>query len=159
MIVNYNTKDYNGMTRLHHAVMDETLDNIIELINLGVNVNETDDIGWTPLHHAIYRDHADKIEVVKVLIKAGANVNATTNFGSTVLHFACESTSNLECAKLFIQLGVDINLSDNDGTPLHYAIINNNVEMIKLLLSHKVNSQVFNDKDELTIEMTDEIKV
>ncbi len=44
----------------------------------------------------------------------------------------------VEIAKLLISLGADVNLHDPQGAyPLYYAITQENIELVKVLLSHK----------------------
>jgi cytochrome c len=65
-----------------------------------------------------------------------------TDFGGyTPLH-AASADGHLDLVKLFIELGSDVNAEEdfgNRGTPLEYALKNDNPELVRLLLEHGAN--------------------
>ncbi|XP_039262150.1 NF-kappa-B inhibitor alpha-like [Styela clava] len=84
---NINDKNYEGLTPLHLA----TINNQVEVVNFLVrqpiiNLNIGDSTyGRTALHHALERRHS---ECFYILLKMSANVNATTYDGCSPLHLA-----------------------------------------------------------------------
>lgn len=72
---------------------------------------------------------------LKAAIKLGADLNTTTLFTATVLQQAI-SEERIEAVRLLLNNGVDVNyrVSDEDLTPLMYAVNSGNKEMVTLLL-------------------------
>lgn len=72
---------------------------------------------------------------LKEAIKLGADLNATTRFTETVLQQAI-SEEKTETVKLLVDNGADVNyrVSDEDLTPLMYAVNSGNQEVVRLLL-------------------------
>lgn len=101
------------------------------LINKGANVNDTDINGWSPLMYAMHHiERNDEYECILFLIKNGANINHVDNYGHTVLmHLLCHSLQHsniyiINILKKLIDMGIDINLTDNNGcSALMYATI------------------------------------
>ena len=76
-------------------------------------------------------------EQLKKAIKLGADLNATPMFTRTVLQEAI-SEEKIEAVRLLLDNGVDVNyrVSDEDLTPLMYAVNSGNTEMVALLLEN-----------------------
>jgi len=74
---------------------------------------------------------------LKEAIQLGADLNATTLFSRTLLQTAI-SEEKIEAVKLLLENGVDVNyrVSDEDLTPLMYAINTGSKEMVMLLLKN-----------------------
>ncbi|MCK4603517.1 MAG: ankyrin repeat domain-containing protein, partial [Deltaproteobacteria bacterium] len=66
------TTQTKGWKEIHFAARDNSVDKIVELINLGIDVDEKANIGITPLWIASAYGSAD---AVKALVQNGANVN------------------------------------------------------------------------------------
>nr|HAT8714641.1 ankyrin repeat domain-containing protein [Legionella jordanis] len=75
---------------------------------------------------------------LKVLVEALNKLQLNSpdpTFGRSALHWAC--LKDLDCARLLIQVGVELDAVDNKGqTALHYAASTGNKELIKMLLGH-----------------------
>ncbi|XP_065842377.1 mitochondrial disaggregase-like [Oscarella lobularis] len=95
------------------------------IIGKGIDVNSTHELGWSTLHVAVIND---QIEVVKVLLDAGADVD--TEIPYKLVFFEMREGGFLDEFSLEEFLGL---------TPLHYALILENVEIIKLLLNAGAN--------------------
>ena len=125
-------------TFLHYAVFRKSNVQCIRVLGkLGANFNALDSKKCTPLHWAaLYHAHPD---VVELLIDGGAIVDAWDVMQRTPLHLAVEQKLN-ESAKRLIGRGASIEAVDWLGCSiLHVAAKNCNVEMIKILISHRVN--------------------
>jgi len=89
------------------------------------------------LHRACYNGD---IAEVRHLCDRGANVNlqGPQNWGDTPLMLAIASHSDrLPIAKMLIEHGADVNLSDRSGrSTLDIAILYGQVPIVKLLLDH-----------------------
>ena len=74
-------------------------------------------------------------EQLKAAIQLGADLNAKALFTETLLQKAI-SEENLEAVRLLVENGVDVNyrVSEEDPTPLMYAINTGNSEIVAMLL-------------------------
>ncbi|MGB6975863.1 MAG: ankyrin repeat domain-containing protein [Gammaproteobacteria bacterium] len=153
----FEATDSYGNTALHLAAAGGHVELVKQLLAEGVNLEACDYNGDTPLHCAAMRGQ-DK--VVKVLIEAGANttawnknnlapLNIATLYGQdkvektfiactpdrdgvTPLHRAAKYGYPIEG---FIEDGANPNAVDKNGfTPLHYAVQNNQYEVVKKLI-------------------------
>tara|TARA_Y100000591_G_scaffold319935_1_gene332610 strand:- start:12583 stop:14784 length:2202 start_codon:yes stop_codon:yes gene_type:complete len=88
----------------------------------------------------------ENTEIINYLIKFKEYIQKIMNhrepeFGLTILHQMVITNNNKYINKL-IEYGIDINISDNYGNyPYHYAILENNLDFLKILLNgnHKIN--------------------
>ncbi len=91
---------------------------------------------WTLLHHASY--HRD-IGVMQLLLKHGADADCTDNLDLTPLRLA----SKIGCPKamqLLLEYGANVNKRIHYGwTPLYWALLNRNVEVVCSLLQYVVD--------------------
>lgn len=104
-------------TPLHTAFLSDKTD--LKLIRLlfdyGADPNSIDGRNERPLGYAVSHENPESI---KLLLEKGADINAYTRWGS-YLHGAA-GYCNLEAVKIFLSLGQDVNLPNDDGnTPLH----------------------------------------
>ena len=98
-----------GISPLHQAAFQGSIERVQELISSGADVNAKDEFDWTPLHDAAIQGHT---QIVKLLIAAGANVNAQDNEEQyTPLHEAARMNYP-EIKKMLIDAGADTTLKD-----------------------------------------------
>ncbi|KAF3363101.1 hypothetical protein PHSC3_000286 [Chlamydiales bacterium STE3] len=110
------------------------------LIN-GADPNIPSNTGIYPLHYAA---EAGLEEMVELLLQTNVDVNKRAGCGfNTPLAFACGCGDpqtfqpNPEVVKLLLEHGADPNILDSTGkSPLHYAVLANQAEIIKLLLQY-----------------------
>ncbi|XP_066940005.1 BRCA1-associated RING domain protein 1-like isoform X2 [Macrobrachium rosenbergii] len=97
------------------------------------SINKRNSKGETMLHIACIKGDVDK---VKALLEDGANPNSKDNAGWTPLHEAC-SHGFYSIAEMLLQHGaiVDVPGGENDENPLHDAVTQGHLELIKLLRS------------------------
>ncbi|KAJ3687176.1 hypothetical protein LUZ61_016340 [Rhynchospora tenuis] len=119
--------DKEGLTPLHCAAMDGPPDLVKFLLSLGVPVDISfNHATGTPLYVAAKHGQRSTMEV---LLEHHADVNAVNSNGFTPLLMSVRGGS-LECTKLLIEAGADVNLS----CPLAMAIHKELMEIIKCLL-------------------------
>jgi len=108
-----------------------TKDDVVTLLDAGVNVNARNESGLTPLHFATSVGNAD---IIKLLIEAGANVNARSEDGDTPLHDAARY-GNADIVKALLEAGAGVNERNEGGVaPLHVVAYEGQADAIGVLL-------------------------
>ncbi|KAK3599824.1 hypothetical protein CHS0354_022391 [Potamilus streckersoni] len=114
-----NKRNNKGEGPLHIACMKNDITKVKQLLSLpGIDVNARDYAGWTPLHEAC--NHGN-IQCVKELLSFVP--------AKTMEHYFKKDG--------FISKKVDLLAVTGEGiTPLHDAVLNNKIEVCRLLLQH-----------------------
>uniref|UniRef100_T1J8T8 Uncharacterized protein n=1 Tax=Strigamia maritima TaxID=126957 RepID=T1J8T8_STRMM len=139
-----NSRDCQGQTALHAAVRSRVPN--AALVNLllaaGADAALSDTVsGMSPLHLLIQqatscRSHVERAMFVCVLhaILPGSNVDGATHGGDTALHLAAKGPS-VALVKVLLDVKADVNCQNARGeTPLMVAIVNNQVNIAKMIL-------------------------
>lgn len=122
-----------------------------ECLDRGADVNCCDGVGRTSLHYAVAGGFTG---VLEKLLKIPVKVDARDKKQWTALHIAV-SKNQLECARLLLQAGADIQLQlahncapcrcgKTLSSPIHFAAIQGNRAMSELLCDH---GACVNDQD------------
>jgi ankyrin repeat protein len=120
---------YNKYTALHFAVRDNTYVSVKHIV---YKRNHNRRRNW-----CCWRRHQNTVELVKLLLQNGANVNikSTCHLGMTPFHLSI--INDMDITILLHDYVDDINVCDSEGhTPLYWAICDDNVPAVQLLLSH-----------------------
>ncbi|KAJ4820945.1 ankyrin repeat family protein [Rhynchospora pubera] len=134
-----------GWTPLHCAAGDGQDEIVKYLLSLGVPVDVTcSHATGAPLIWAARFGHAS---IVEILLQHHADVNSTTSIDYTPL-LSSICADSLECTKLVIKAGADLNLK----CPLDSAIHCGSVDIIKCLLEAGADPNVRNKYEWLPIE-------
>ncbi|MEI0603851.1 ankyrin repeat domain-containing protein [Brachyspira alvinipulli] len=153
-LINAKTEFY--VNPLHIASDYNNLEAIMYLCtNSNIDINERDIDGWTSLYHAA---NSRSIEAYNLLIRLGADTNIGDNdnvLPSTVLERRIEhrnsqlrevdvnllkaiKSNSTRTIKKLIKEGANVNTKDGYGlSALHFAIKNNNLRAVKILLGNK----------------------
>ena len=104
-----------------------------------------DNCGCAPLHWAT---RVGRTDMAELLLAHGAEVDQVDSNGHTSLHEAAWLNS-IDLAKLLLAHGADPSAQStkDDGlgsSPLHFAVRNNNINMVTLLLGSRVRSKCNN---------------
>ena len=143
-----NLVNIRGFSMLLIAVENSACDIIALLLNEGADINVRNATGDTLLHAAA---RGATKEVIEFLIDRGLSVNAQEKTHETPLHKACMRTVNsVEIAEVFINHGADVNSTGFYRTPLHIAVILENIPLVRLLLE-----QSSTDVDKLSTDLDD----
>ena len=139
------TKGGDMVMLLHYAVSKSDVRCIRVLANLGANFNARDSWNRTPLHWAAACGVGP--DVVEVLINEGAIMDARDANEFTPLHYCAKKNNDqIESVQKLIARGASLEAVGGMGeTVLHVAVSNRNLEMVKLLLSHRVNINAMDD--------------
>ena len=100
-----------------------------------------DEVGDTPLSYACM---GDQYEMVEYLVGKGASVNAYHNTRSPI-QIAC-GKSNMKIINFLLDRGADLTIGTDSeiGTPLHWAVGENRVEVTEELLKRGANVDALN---------------
>ena len=130
-------------TRLHLAVLNGTLENVIEEIAQGADVNaEVDLVGTngfripdaTSLHLASVANPDPT--VILALLVAGASLEAKDLYGGTPLQRAAKHNRNPAVVQALLDAGADTEAWEyGDYTPLHSAAESSNFGAVEALLA------------------------
>lgn len=125
--------DVNGISALHVAAFSGCVESISFLLSQKFDVNFQPRT-YTPLHYAAFGNSKG---AAKVLIENGASIFISTNklpCNESLLHLAVRANA-IECIKLFIKEGADVNSLKPSGTnPIHLAADLGLSESLKALL-------------------------
>ena len=128
--INYKSPD--DTTPLFWAVWNGHLNIVKYLISeLNYDINEPSFYGRSAIFVAIEND---QYEIFKYLISNGADVNFIDHDQCTPLLYACHE-SKIRHTKMLVLCGANINATLFGHSALYYATKNNNLEMVKYLLS------------------------
>jgi len=124
-------------TRLHQAALDGNKEEVMRLLEEGLNVNSKDPDGRTPMMYASFNGHT---EIVSELLEKGTIVNLRDNYGRTPLMFA-SSGPFPETVKLLLQNKAEPDLVDGEEhfTALMYAAAEGHIEVVRILLDNKAD--------------------
>ena len=117
---------------LHIAARNGHVEVLILLLDRGCNVDARTSLGNTALLFAA----RGSIDCVQLLLSRGADANIVCGdgFPSTALEMSIEKRNN-QITRFLLGHGAKVNLVGSCGSsPLHLAIIDNNLEIIMLLL-------------------------
>lgn len=138
-----------GSTALHEAAKAGQLEVVKELVRRSAHVNAINRSGCTPLHFAtLCKDKQSALDTVGVLLQAGGHVNAMSERMDTPLHFAsyCQPAPlcGEVCRRLLEERALVNSRNRNSESPLLNAVLNNNVDAVKVLIEHHADINLKN---------------
>uniref|UniRef100_A0A8C6TKY8 BCL3 transcription coactivator n=1 Tax=Neogobius melanostomus TaxID=47308 RepID=A0A8C6TKY8_9GOBI len=110
------TRNYEGLSPLHLAVLRSHKDLAAKLLTAGADINAMDiKSGLTPLMHAV---ESNNVNMVHFLIENGCDVNSQSYSGNTALHCAC-GRGQVDTVRLLLKNGADSGLKNyHNDTPV-----------------------------------------
>ncbi|CAN6334840.1 unnamed protein product [Urochloa humidicola] len=122
--------DARGSMPLHNAAEYGNCKALKLLLSKGVPVDPLSHRGM-PLHLAAGYGHG---QAVKILLDHGANPNSVANHVNSPLMAACYAQS-LECMKLLVEAGADVNFRSPSGPPVLFLAVDDGLtNIVKFLL-------------------------
>ncbi|KAK4691933.1 hypothetical protein P7C71_g5177, partial [Lecanoromycetidae sp. Uapishka_2] len=124
-------RDSDNITPLQDAVVWNTEDTVLILLEHRADVHAKYFHHRTPLHLAAERNHAS---IVQYLLDHGASIDAKAQDGATALYLAAEG-GNKETVRVLLRNGADLESGDTEGfTPLDVARQRYDVAIVGLLI-------------------------
>ena len=121
-------------SRIISAARDGDKELLALLIAAGADVNAADKYGWTPLLSAAKDGHSECVKLL--LAAPGIDVNKANKVGWTPLYGAATNGHSACVKLLLAAPGIDVNKEDKDGeTPLYGAARWGHSECVRLLLA------------------------
>lgn len=113
------------------ALIDRAQMDVVKfLLKSGVNVEDEDQYGQTAMFY-LAQNEKDVRDIVDLLLKYGADVNHRSKEGSRPL----DRVVNPDVTKYLIKKGADVHTKTDDlYTPLHYAVMNDRLDVANVLL-------------------------
>ncbi|KAJ8668099.1 hypothetical protein QAD02_009762 [Eretmocerus hayati] len=156
-----NKPNWNGSTPLNLALKCNSGEVIEYLLDHGADITIKDNEGKTPVHVAFYIESVKWLQMMLVRL-SGKAANVDDDNGLSLFHIVC-TTNKLEIVQSFLHSGVDVDAQVwNQSklwagfTPLHFACVYFQTEVVKVLLDHGANILVENrmhlNPFELTVE-------
>lgn len=101
-----------------------------------INFEDIDGISQTSIEYASY-DSDMSFEIIKLLIDEDKDIKNIDNAFLNASRYG-----KTEIVKFLLDNGADINHSTYEGTSLYYAVRENDINMVKLLLEYKPNLDI-----------------
>ena len=134
----------DGLTALHYAAQNGSLDIIKYLVEHGAAISAQDNEQSRSVIH--FAAENGDIECIKYLTEHGADLQDKDANGATAFHYAVMA-NNLEAVKYFVSKKLDYTAKDNRGwTAMHYAANGGALDVMKYLLAKDLNINALNDR-------------
>jgi ankyrin repeat protein len=132
-----NLKDTRGAVPIFYAIKYKNRYALQELLSNGADANYKNNENMNSLHLAVLKKD---VTMVKMLTKYIKNIDTRTNHGLTALHYAC-NFQLVEITKILLERGASQNIIEieYDFYPIFYAVVQNNVEITKMLIDADAN--------------------
>ena len=135
---------YEGKTPLTRACEMDLMETVELLIENGASIEKKDREKNTPV---MICSHNCKPQILKFLIKHGADVSST---GKNILVNTCFK-DDLETAKILIDSGINIDGAGPNGyTSVHIAVLNDNIDLLKLLIENGAQLNISDNSENVT---------
>lgn len=149
----YNEGDNSNETPLFYAAAGQAAAACRYLLSLpDVSVDHTNNTEQTCLMLTSSRNYTN---IMSILIEFGASVFAQDNDGWTPLIYACNA-GNADATTLLLDTDIRcLEIISNSGqTPLHYAVADNSVECVNILLEYGADPLSENNDGSTPLEVT-----
>lgn len=126
-VTNINITDTRGRNLLHYAVIGNSVETVLWLLNQGINVNQADESGETVLFECVRRSN---IELAKILIANFANPNIENRRYELPIHIAA-GRGDWRLIQLLVEAKTMYNKKSTDDKQLiHYAVLGGHIDLI-----------------------------
>ena len=147
-----NSKTNKGQTPLHYASFVGNIKLINLLIQNGADISIKTNNNFSMIHLAVMGNKITPLYYFNQKYKVDLNTNDSKD--NTLLHLATYFNSKKIFNYLLTVKKIKVNSKNRDGfTPLHFAVINQNISMIKKLLMKGANSSIKNNSKETAYDL------
>lgn len=143
-VADVNKVDHCGKNEVIRAVKADDMTVLQKAIHNGADLNKVDHSGKTAIMYAVEDKNANMLDV---LVRNGADLNKINSLGRTAVMHLVE-TDNMEGLQMLLPYRPDLDIIDrgdvqnavySNMTAISYAIIGNNLPMLKELVSNGAN--------------------
>jgi len=137
--------DSRRQTPLHIAVITNQPLVVRRLLMAGSSPNVVDDDRMTSIHHAAVLSSSECLQCLVDHSIIPLDFDAVAHNGFTALHLAVQH-ENVSSVSLLIGAGARVDVTDgvNGRTPLFFAVDQNNIEIVRILLARSSTQQSVN---------------
>lgn len=146
--VNINAPNVNGFTPLILAITKQDIKLVQFLLEHGADVNYVNKYGNSVLVNSLFTKNQ---KIIQLLLDEGADINYVNKYNMNVLmyltsYLKTDFNSYFPIFKLLINhSNLDINKKIKvNGSALHFAVQMGQFEVVKLLLEHNANTNLYN---------------
>ncbi|XP_015879390.4 uncharacterized protein LOC107415561 isoform X2 [Ziziphus jujuba] len=129
------------------------------LLKTDIDINDVDVDGNSALHWSLKAPRGSCLQNIKflwLLLKHGARVNQRNKLGLTALHVAASNGNSQALQVLLLEDPDGINYkTEMKETPLFYAVKNEHINCVELLLRWGASSEVFNLRRQRPIDLAE----
>lgn len=141
---NLHTTDIKGNNILHMAIYSRDIEILKFILSSNIDINSRTLIGESALHIACNLQLIDMIDILLQDPKIDSSL-ADYEMDFTPLHYSVNLNNIQIINKLLNNKNTNINAQDRFGnTVLHYAILNNNIELFNLFIDKNINTNLWN---------------
>ncbi len=139
--------------KIHIYAQNNNIINLIDYLNSqNINIDIRGEKNCTALHYA---SREKNLKAVEILLKYNADVNQANDYATKYAIFEVLNSSveidNISFIKLFLKNNLDKSVTDAFGnTPFHYAVEQNDIELIELLIENNFNINLTKREDKDT---------
>lgn len=146
-----NIRSQEGSTPLHNAARSGNVDLIQYLLWHGMSehLEDNDKYNFTPLYVAVDAGH---LAAMKFLIDRGANVSTRDIYMWSLLHRAAFRGYTKIATELLPKLSAELKTVHN-WTPLHEAVYEGNLDIVKILVDYNVNVNATNRSSQTPLDL------
>lgn len=138
---NVNYRNPSGKSVLHVAVAKSEDICVKHLLNAGADPNALDGDGNSPLWIAVSENN---ITITPLLLEYGGHVNFVSRNRHMSLLCLAAGNGNKRIGQLLLSYNADVDIAtDLCEAPLHYAVLNRDVEFMKLLLKRNCRLDLY----------------
>ncbi|XP_019102231.1 PREDICTED: uncharacterized protein LOC104698747 [Camelina sativa] len=141
------------------SIVQEGDEAVLELVlNTNIDVNEIDAEGNTVLQCSLKGSsvpHKQQTRIMQLLIAHGARVSQKNKLGLSAVHFAA-ANGNLSALEMLLSANPDLVHIKTviKETPLFFAVKNNHLDCVELLLRFGASTEIHNLRKQRPIELT-----